>query len=107
MKSSGKLKAIHIIEIPECFYFKVGAAGRYLGISPNALRKYTDLGLIRARRLPCGDRLYCKDDLDEFVDSLDDAIEQKAPVGRHAIDLELVQSDLSATPRKEDRRNGN
>jgi hypothetical protein len=97
---------VRIIEIPERFYFKVKAAARYLGISPNSLRKYTDLGLVKAKRLPYGDRLYSKEDLDLFFDSLKDAVEQQAPVGRNTIDLELVQSDLSATPRKEDRQNG-
>ena len=100
------VRSIHIIAIPERFYFEVSAAARYLGISSNSLRKYTDLGMIKAKRLPNRDRLYCQADLDGFVTSLDDAIEQRGAVGRHTTNLELVQSDLSATPRKEDRPNG-
>jgi len=69
-----ELKTIAIIEIPERFYFKVSAAAEYIGLSKNTLRKYTDLGLIDAKRLPGGDRLYCKDWLDEFYEKLPDAL---------------------------------
>ncbi len=55
-------------------YCKVTEASEYLAISPNTLRKYTDLGLIQAKRLPSGDRLYSRESLDEFVASLDDAV---------------------------------
>ena len=71
---SKQIKRIEIIEVPERFYFKVSAAARYMGWSPNTLRKYTDLGLIRAKRLPGGDRLYCKEWLDEFYEKLPDAL---------------------------------
>ncbi len=54
-------------------YVKVGAAASYLGISPNSLRKYTDLGLVQAKRLPSGDRLYRKDWLEQFVERLPEA----------------------------------
>jgi hypothetical protein len=106
MTTMDNIRQIQIIKIPDRFYFKVSGAARYLGISPNSLRKYTDLGLIKAKRMPNGDRLYCKEDLDLFFDSLEDSVEQRPPVGRHAVDLELVQSDLSATLRKEGRQNG-
>ena len=69
-----ELKTIAIIEIPERFYFKVSAAAEYIGLSANTLRKYTDLGLIGAKRLPGGDRLYCKESLDEFFEQLPDAL---------------------------------
>ena len=75
MKASDNFKQIRIVEIPECFYFKVTAASRYLGISPNTLRRYTDLGLIKARRLPGGDRIYKRSWLDQFVEELPDATE--------------------------------
>lgn len=71
------LRRIEILQIPERFYFKVSAAARYLGNSPNSLRKYTDLGLVSARRLPGGDRLYCREDLDAFVASLAEVRPQK------------------------------
>ena len=66
---------IEVVEVPERFYMKVGTASRYAGFSPNTLRKYTDLGFIRAKILPSGDRLYCKEWLDEFVENLPDAVE--------------------------------
>ena len=55
---------------------KVSPAAAYLGISQNSLRKYTDLGLLKAKRLPGGDRLYRREWLDEFVENLPDALEQ-------------------------------
>ncbi len=77
MRYQKQIKRIEIIEVPEQFYFKVSKAARYLGISPNSLRLYTDLGLIRAKILPGGHRLYRKDWLDEFVERLPDALEPK------------------------------
>ena len=101
-----EVKSIKIIEIPECFYFKVSSAAKYLGISPNTVRKYTDLGRITAKRLPGGDRLYCKRDLDAFFASLRDAVEQVPPVGRHAQELRLAPSDLSEAPEEGGERDG-
>ncbi len=49
---------------------KVSQAARYLGISPNTLRKRTDLGLIPARRDVNGDRLYLVKELDAYLASL-------------------------------------
>jgi hypothetical protein len=48
---------------------------QYTGLCPNTVRKYTDLGRIRAKRLPSGDRIYRKDWLDEFMENLPDAVE--------------------------------
>lgn len=67
-------KRIEIIEVPEQFYFKISAAAKYSGLSKNTLRKYTDLGLIRAKILPSGDRIFCKEWLDEFIEKLPDAV---------------------------------
>ncbi len=94
-----QIKAIEIIEVPEQFYFKVSAAAKYTGLSPNTLRKYTDLGLIKAKRLPIsGDRIYRKDWLDEFMENLPDAVETfSIKAYNHP------QSDLSSNPRKEVR----
>jgi len=68
-----RLTRIEVVEVPDRFYMKVSAAARYLGLCPNTLRKYTDLGLIQARMLPSGDRLYAKEWLDAFVQELPDA----------------------------------
>ncbi len=91
-----QIKRIEIIEVDEQFYFKVSAAAKYIGLSPNTLRKYTDLGRIKAKRLPNGDRIYRKDWLDEFMENLPDAVDRfTVSAYNHP------QSDLSSNPRKE------
>ncbi len=90
MRIDKPIKRIEIIEVDEQFYFKVSAAAKYTGLSPNTLRKYTDLGLIKAKRLPIsGDRSYRKDWLDEFMENLPNSA------------YNHPQSDLSSNPRKE------
>ena len=74
MMTERNTKRIEIIEVPERFYFKISAAAKYSGLSKNTLRKYTDLGLIRAKILPSGDRIFCKEWLDEFIEKLPDAV---------------------------------
>ncbi len=91
MSYQKQIKTIEIIEVPEQFYFKVSAAAKYIGLSPNTLRKYTDRGEIKAKRLPSGDRTYRKDWLDEFMENLPDSA------------YNHPQSDLSSNPRKEVR----
>jgi len=63
------MKAIQFVTIPEQALFYTGAASRYLGISPNTLRKRSDLGLI-----PCkqdhGKRVFLLEDLDTYRNSL-------------------------------------
>ena len=97
MSYQEQIKRIEIIEVPEQFYFKVSAAAKYIGLSANTLRKYTELGLIRAKRLPIsGDRSYRKDWLDEFMESLPNAVDRfTVSAYNHP------QSDLSSNPRKE------
>ncbi len=99
MSYQEQIKRIEIIEVPEQFYFKVSAAAKYIGLSANTLRKYTDLGLIKAKRLPIsGDRTYRKDCLDEFMESLPNAVDRfTVSAYNHP------QSDLSSNPRKEVR----
>ncbi len=97
MRPDEQIKRIEIIEVPEQFYFKVSAAAKYIGLSANTLRKYTDLGLIKAKRLPIsGDRTYRKDWLDEFMENLPDDIDNfTGSTYNHP------QSDLSSDPWKE------
>jgi len=64
-----------IFDCADQLYYKVSDAAHYLGVSPNTLRKYTDLQLIQAKRLPGGDRLYKRDWLDQFVEELPDDVE--------------------------------
>ena len=87
MRLEKQIKRIEIIEVPEQFYLKVSAAA-----------KYTDQGVIKAKRLPSGDRTYRKDWLDEFMENLPDAVETfSIKAYNHP------QSDLSSNPRKEVR----
>ena len=67
---TSEMKAIRIIGIPEQAVFYVGAASRYLGISPNTLRKRADLGLIPAKRDESGNRVFLLEDLDAYRKSL-------------------------------------
>jgi hypothetical protein len=64
------MKAIQFVSVPEQAAFRVRAAAKYLGISPNTLRKRTDLGLIPTRRDECGDRVYLLKDLEAYLNSL-------------------------------------
>jgi len=97
MRLDEQIKRIEFIEVPEQFYFKVSAAAKYIGLSAKTLRKYSDLGLIKVKRLPIsGDRTYRKDQLDEFMENLPDAIDSfTGSAYNHP------QSDLSSNPRKE------
>jgi len=97
MRLEKQINRIEIIEVHEQFYFKVSAAAKYTGLSPNTLRKYTDLGLIKAKRLPIsGDRTYRKDWLDEFMENLPDAVDRFTVSAYNH-----TKSDLSSNPRKE------
>jgi len=102
MRLEKQIKRIEVIEVPEQFYFKVSAAAKYIGLSTKTLRKYSDLGLIKAKRLPIsGDPTYRKDWLDEFMENLPDAIDNFIGSAYNH-----PQSDLSSDPRKENM-NGN
>ena len=74
MRLDKPIKRVEVIEVPERFYFKISAAADYTGLSKNTLRKYTALGLIQAKILPGGDRIYCKEWLDNFMGALPDAV---------------------------------
>lgn len=72
-------KPVALIQIPNQRLFKVKPAARYLGISEDTLRKYTDLHQIRAHLLN-GCRVYKLEELDRLIDSLpewDDAHGEK------------------------------
>jgi hypothetical protein len=61
---------VQLVCVPEKAALKVSAAAKYLGISPNTLRKRTDLGMIPARRNEIGERIYLLRDLDAYLNSL-------------------------------------
>ena len=62
-------KPVALIQIPNQRLFKVGVAARYLGISEDTLKKYTDLGQIKAYDLN-GCRVYKLEELDRLIDCL-------------------------------------
>ncbi len=64
-------KPIALIQVPNQRLFSTKAAARYLGVHPDTLRKYADLGWIKARRLERR-RVFALEDLDQFIDCLPD-----------------------------------
>jgi len=69
------INEVPISSTPSQNYHRVGGASKYTGLCPNTIRKYTDLGLIKAKRMPGGDRIYREDWLDKFMEDLPDAEE--------------------------------
>ena len=62
-------KPIALIQVPNQRLFGIKAASRYLDMHAQTLRKLTDLGEIKAKRL--GDRrVYPLEELDRFIDGL-------------------------------------
>ena len=62
-------KPVALIQIPNQRLFGIKAASRYLGLHAQTLRKLTDLGEIKARKL--GERrVYPLEELDRFIDNL-------------------------------------
>jgi len=64
------MRAVQIVSIPERALFYTGDASKYLGISPNTLRKRSDLGLIPCKRDENGRRIFLLEDLDDYRNSL-------------------------------------
>ncbi|MDA2924976.1 helix-turn-helix domain-containing protein [Acidobacteria bacterium AH-259-L09] len=62
-------KVIDLIQVPNQRLFSTGAAAKYLGVHPDTLRKYADLGRIKARKLEKR-RVFALEDLDTFINSL-------------------------------------
>ena len=64
------MNAIQLVTIPEQALFYTGDASKYLGISPNTLRKRADLGLVPCRQDENGKRVFLLEDLDSYRKSL-------------------------------------
>ena len=64
-------KSIDLIQVPNQRLFSTKAAARYLGVHPDTLRKYADLGWITARKLERR-RVFALEDLDTFINALPD-----------------------------------
>ena len=63
----GKLATL--IRVPNQRLFKTKEAAKYLGMHPDTLRTYADLGRITPRRIN-NRRVFTLEDLDAFIDSL-------------------------------------
>ena len=74
------MACIPTFEVPGQAAFRVSGAARYLGISPNTLRKRSDLGLIRACRDVNGERIFRLSDLDAYLESLPEYRRRGKPV---------------------------
>ncbi len=62
-------QVVKLIQVPSQRLFKTKEAAKYLGIHPDTLRTYADLGQITARRIKSR-RVFTLEDLDAFIDSL-------------------------------------
>ncbi len=58
-----------LVHVPNQRLFKTKEAAKYLGIHPDTLRTYADLGRITPRRINKR-RVFTLEDLDAFIDSL-------------------------------------
>ncbi len=77
------LQAIDLIQVPNQRLFSTKAAAQYLGVHTDTVRKYADLGRIRARKLERR-RVFALEDLDTFINALPDyqPDDYTAPGGR-------------------------
>ena len=62
-------KPIALIQVPNQRLFIMSAAARYLGISDDSLKKYTELGQIKAYDFN-GRRAYRLEDMDYLIENL-------------------------------------
>ena len=62
--------------------FTSSQAARYVGVSLATIRRWTDAGHIHCYRTPGGQRRFSRDQLDEFVTSMQNAGEIHEPAGR-------------------------
>lgn len=62
-------KPIELVQVPSQRLFSTKAAARYLGVCPDTLRTYADLGQIEARQIGKR-RVFTLEALDGFIDAL-------------------------------------
>ncbi len=58
-----------LIQVPNQRLFSTKDAARYIGVHPDTLRKYADLGFIKAHQLERR-RVFALEDLDRFIEDL-------------------------------------
>ncbi len=76
-------KTVALIQVPNQRLFSTKAAAQYLGVHTDTVRKYADLGRIRARKLERR-RVFALEDLDTFIDALPEyqSYDYTAPGGK-------------------------
>ncbi len=76
-------KPIALIQVPNQRLFGTKAAAQYIGVHPDTLRKYADLGWIKPKRLE-NRRVFALEDLDTFIDTLPEyqSYDYTAPGGK-------------------------
>ena len=84
--STDQIQTVRLVSVPEQSAFYVRDAARYLGISPNTLRKRSDLGLILARRDGNGNRVFLLEDLDNYLNALPPFIEGVNPIDSRPVE---------------------
>ncbi len=62
-------RTVALIQVPNQRLFSTKAAAQYLGVHPDTVRKYADLGRIIARKLERR-RVFTLEDLNAFIDAL-------------------------------------
>ena len=62
-------RKVDLLQIPNQRLFGAKAAAQYLGVHTDTLRRYADLGWLKARRLE-NRRVFALEDLDTFIESL-------------------------------------
>ena len=65
----GRRLSGQLVHVPNQRLFKTKEAAKYLGIHPDTLRTYADLGRITPRRINKR-RVFILEDLNAFIDSL-------------------------------------
>jgi hypothetical protein len=90
------MACIQIFKVPGQAAFRVSEAAQYLGISPNTLRKRSDLRLIRACRDVNGERIFLLKDLDAYLESLPEYHRRGKPV--------LVSTDWNRTQERKEKQ---
>ena len=64
-------KTVALIQVPNQRLFSTKAAAQYLGVHPDTMRKYADLGWIKPKKLERR-RVFALEDLDTFINALQD-----------------------------------
>lgn len=72
------VKSIHLMPVPDRRLFAVKHAARYIDVSVDTLKKYTDMGFIKAYDF-FGRRAYRLEDLDAAIDALPQWEENQQP----------------------------